>query len=118
MQGSQRTLGIKIKEKIIMLDLFDRLYPGGEGKSSIGVHYFRAALGDYAKGFTTRNKIVNAFNLDTEAQTDLDKLLAKIDSEGALGKVAFLLELHDVMMIAESGLRYSTKTAFKTRMGL
>jgi hypothetical protein len=101
-----------------MADLFERLYPTGQGESSIGVHYLRAALGDYATGNTTKAQIVSAFSLDSEAEADLTVLCNAIDSKAALGKAAFLLELHDVMMIAESGLKYATKAAFKTRMGL
>jgi len=101
-----------------MADLFDNLYPRNIDNSSIGVHYFRAALGDYASGYTTKAQIVAAFELDSEAEADLDILLNKLDSSDTLQKTVFLLELHDVMMIAESGKKYTTKAAFKARMGL
>lgn len=102
-----------------MADLFDRLFPQGEDRSGkIAVHTFRAALGDYAAGNTTRTEIVNYFGLDAEAQTDLDVLLAAIDGKTALGKAGFLIELHDVMMIAEAGAKYTTKAAFRARLGI
>lgn len=101
-----------------MTDLYERLFEPEAGVANIAVHYFRAALGDYATGNTTRTEIVAYWSLDTEAQTDLDVLLAVIDAGTAIQKVAFLLELHDVLMITEAGAKYQTKAEFKTRMGL
>ncbi len=101
-----------------MTDLYDRLFEPEEGETNIAVHYFRAALGDYTMGHTTRAEIVNYWSLDTEAQVDLDVLLAKIDSSANLGKAVFLLELHDVLMITEAGAKYQTKASFRTRLGL
>lgn len=101
-----------------MTDLYDRLFDPVAGEGNIAVHYFRAALGDYATGNTTRAQIVGYWNLDTEAQVDLDVLLARIDAASALGKAAFLIELHDVMLITEAGAKYQTKADFRTRMGL
>lgn len=101
-----------------MADLYERLFEPVEGEENIAVHYFRAALGDYATGNTTRTEIVNYWSLDTEAQVDLDVLLAEIDAASALGKAAFLIELHDVMMITEAGAKYQTKALFKARLGL
>jgi len=99
------------------MDLFERLFPDDETEN-LPIHYFRAALGDYAHGYTTRAEIINYWSLDAEAQTDLDVLLAVIDAETALGKVAFLVELHDVMLITEAGAKYTEKADFKTRLGL
>jgi hypothetical protein len=101
-----------------MADLFDRLFPTEPGVHNIPVHYFRAALGDYATGNTTRAEIITHWELDADAQTDLNALCDAIDAKTALGKAAFLLELHDVMMIAEAGAKYTTKSSFRTRLGL
>jgi uncharacterized membrane protein len=101
-----------------MTDLYERLFDPVEGEENVAVHYFRAALGDYATGNTTRTEIVNYWSLDTEAQTDLDVLLGEIDSSNALQKAVFLLELHDVLMITEAGAKYQTKDLFKARLGL
>lgn len=99
-----------------MADLFDRIFDDDETK--IAIHSFRAALGDYSTGDTTRTEIVNYWTLDSEAQIDLDVLLAAIDSKTDLQKAQFLLELHDVLMIAEEGAKYTTKATFKVRLGL
>jgi len=101
-----------------MADLFERLFPSSAEQDNIPVHTFRAAMGDYAAGYTSRNEIVACWDLDIEAQADLDVLLSKINGLTALGKAAFLLELHDVMMIAEAGAKYTTKATFRVRLGL
>ena len=101
-----------------MADLFDRLFPGDETEK-IAVHYFFSALVDYATGDTTRVQIVNYWSLDAEAEADLDVLCDAVDAEsGKANKMAFGTELHAVMMFAEAGAKYTTKTAFKTRLGL
>ena len=101
-----------------MTDLYDRLYNPDPGVENIAVHYFRAAMGDYATGNTTRAEIINYWQLDSEAVADLDVLLGRIDSANNLSKAVFLLELHDVLLITEAGAKYQTKAEFKTRMGL
>lgn len=101
-----------------MTDLYDRMFNPVSGVENIAVHYFRAAMGDYTRGYTTRAEIISYWQLDAEATSDLDVLLARIDSANNLGKAVFLLELHDVLMITEAGAKYQTKAEFKTRMGL
>lgn len=101
-----------------MPDLYDRLFVESADYDSIAVHSSRAALGDYAAGYTTRTQIVNYWDLDAEAQIDLDVLLARLDAASPLEKVLFLLEYHDVALITEEGAKYQTKAEFKTRMGL
>lgn len=101
-----------------MTDLFDRLFPMGN-EANIPGHYFRASVGDYVSGNTTRQEIINYWSLDSEAQADLNVLLDAVDGiGGSAGKARFLLELHDVLMISEAGAKYTTKASFKTRMGL
>lgn len=99
-----------------MADLFDRLYPPDPDTRAISPHYLRAALGDYATGNTTRQQIIDYWLLDAEAQADLGFLCDAIDGKTALEKAQFLLELHDVMMIAEAGAKYTTKSAFRERL--
>lgn len=100
-------------------DLFERIFPSDfEDQGKIAVHYFYAALADYATGNTTKNQIMQAWALDTEAEADLDVILGKLDSLTGDAKLQYILELHAVMMIAESGLKYDTKASFKTRMDL
>jgi len=101
-----------------MADLFDRLFPTDPDEENVAIHSFRAAMGDYAAGYTTRAEITNYWGLDTDAQADLNVLCDALDGMAALPKAGFLLELHDVLMIAEEGAKYTTKAEFRTRLGL
>jgi len=102
-----------------MADLFDRLFPTSDLEDNIPAHYFWAAIADYVAGQTTRNQIVAAWSLDTEAQADLDALLAAVDTAiGAANKAGFASELHGIMMLAEAGLKYNTKADFSNRLNI
>lgn len=102
-----------------MADLFDRLFVRDGSTENISVHYFFAAIVDYAAGETTRQQMIQHWSMDTEAQADLNVLCNRVDSlNGPLEKLAFGEELHAVMMLAESGAKYATKEAFRTRLQL
>lgn len=101
-----------------MADLFERLFPDDPREPNIPIHTFRAALGDYAAGHTTRTEIVTFWELDDEAQIDLDVLLTNLDGLTGTQRALFLLQLHDVLMIAETGAKYTTKQTFRERLGL
>ena len=97
------------------MDLYARLF---ENEPNIPIHWFRAAIGDYIDGAVTRAQIIGFWDLDSEAQADLNALCNAIDGKNALGKAQFRLTLHDVMALAEGGLRYRTRSAFRARLGL
>ena len=103
-----------------MADLFERLFPDFEsGIENIPVHAFTAAITDYIAGETTEAQIVSAWNLDSEAQADLTTLIAAIDGiQKKADKVVFALEFDGVCLLAEAGLKYTTKSAFANRLGL
>jgi hypothetical protein len=101
-----------------MADLFDRLFPFDENEKGLGVHYFFSALVDYAAGETTRQQIIDHWSFDSEAQADLNTLCDHIDGLTTTQKMVFGVELHAVMMFAEAGVKYNTKSAFRTRLGL
>ena len=101
-----------------MADLFDRLFPT-DGSENIAVHYFYSAIVDYAAGETTRQQIIDYWALDAEAQADLNTLCDAVDAlSGKANKLAFGAELHAVLMFAEAGAKYTTKSAFRARLGL
>ena len=100
-----------------MPDLFERGFVKGDYDKIAG-HYIRAALGDYAAGYTTRAKIINFFEMDSEAQSDINILCDHLDGLNASLKIKWLVEFHDVWNIAEAGAKYLTKADFKTRLGL
>lgn len=102
-----------------MADLFDRLFPSDPDVDNIAVHYFFSALVDYGAGETTRTQIINYWSLDTEAQADLNVLCNHVDGlSGVTAKMAFGTELHAVLMFAEAGAKYNTKSTFRARLGL
>jgi hypothetical protein len=102
-----------------MADLFDRLFPTDPNEENIAVHYFFAAMVDYAYGETTRAQIIAYWSLDSEAQADLNVLCDAVDAlPGTIAKVSFATELHSVMMFAEAGAKYNTKATFAARLGL
>jgi hypothetical protein len=102
-----------------MADLFDRLFSPDPDVGNIAVHSFHAAIVDYGAGETTRQQIIDYWALDSEAQTDLGALCDAIDAlVGKVEKLTFGAELHAVMLMTEQGAKYTSKTAFKTRLGL
>jgi len=102
-----------------MADLFDRLFPATAETENIPVHYFFAAMIDYMAGETTRAQIIGAWDMDADAQADLNTLCDHIDGLNKIeDKLRFAEELHAVMMLTEGELKYTTKSAFATRLGL
>ena len=99
-----------------MTDLFDRMF-GVD--SDIAIHPLHAAVVDYMSGNTSRSQIVAAWSMDAEAQSDLDALLDAVDALTTIEeKLRFAAEMESVMILVESGLKYTTKAAFATRLGL
>ena len=101
-----------------MADLFDRGFVRSNDYTKIAGHYMRAALGDYAAGYTTRAQIIAFFEMDSEAQADLNALCNALDLLNENQKIKWLVEFHDVWNIAEAGGKYTTKTDFKNRLSL
>lgn len=102
-----------------MADLFDRLFPPSIDDENIAIHAFAAAIIDYMAGQTTRAQIIAYWTLDTEAQADLNTLCNAIDALGTKAdKIQFALEFDAVMLMAAHGAKYTTKSSFKTRLGL
>ena len=101
------------------MDLFERLFPTDTETGNIAVHAFMAAITDYIAGETTRAQITAAWSLDAEAQVDLTALYNHIDGLSTKAdKVVFALEFDAVMLLAAHGLKYTTKSVFKTRLGI
>jgi hypothetical protein len=98
-----------------MADLYDRIL-GTPG--DIPIHQFSAGLVDLLTGGSTRNQVVNAWNLDTEAAAQLDTLIGEINGLPNLtAKLGYLREFDSVLLLAERGVKYATRNAFLTRFG-
>ena len=101
-----------------MADLFDRLFPVGM-EENISIHAFAAAIIDYMAGETTRAQIIAYWSLDASAQADLNTLCDATDAlPTKADKIQFAIELDAVMLLAAEGAKYTTKSAFATRLGL
>lgn len=81
----------------------------------IPVHAFMAALAEVKRGQATRAQLINLFNLDSAAQADLNALADRFND--AINPLTGT-ELHDVLLLAESGLAYKTVNALKNRLGV
>jgi hypothetical protein len=102
-----------------MADLFERLFPSDPEVENIPVHGMHAAIVDYMAGETTEAQIIAVWSLDSEAQTDLSAWLATVDGLSGLDqKLRYVAESDAVMKLCELGLKYTTKSAFKTRLGI
>ncbi len=95
------------------MGLYERILRLEEPK--IAVHGFMAALAEAKRGRITLIQLRNLFNLTEADVTDLQALRDRFDDLiGPLGGV----ELHDVLLLADAGLEYTTVAALKARLGV
>ena len=100
-----------------MTKLYDRMFPDGEGER-IPVHYLAAALGEYSRGNISAADIVRTWNLDAEAEANIQDLTKKIDTLTEAEASRFIVGIHDALLLAEAGISFSEKTSFETRLGI
>ncbi len=100
------------------MGLVDRLLPSTteEDERKIPVHAFMASMGELERGQVTREDIIAMFNLDSNDINDLDNLITKAQQMSASERFKFARELHDVLLLAEGGFRYSTKQELRSRL--
>lgn len=79
----------------------------------IAIHQFMAAMAEFRRGRVTAAQIATAFNLDAAEQAEVTTLRARVTSDALTAA-----EIHDVGLLAESGLAYTTEAAMKTRFGV
>lgn len=105
-----------------MADLFDRftadaLLDETPSEKRIPGHTWPAVMNEYRQGEATRQQIINFFDLDSEAQTDLNALCDHMDAMNAMQKASFIFDLEYVLILMDQGMRYTTKSELKTRLG-
>jgi len=93
--------------------LYERLLRLEEPR--IPVHAFMAALAERKRGRVTAQQIVTVFNLDAAAITDASALNARFDD---VVNPLTGVEVHDVLLLADAGLAYTTVTTLKNRLGV
>lgn len=106
-----------------MADLFDTLFPTpGQDLTFprvVDIDNFYAGLVDYVSGNTTRTQIINFLDLTGDQVTELDILLGAVDALVTVQeKISWLLQFRSVLILASRGIKYDTKSAFVTRLGL
>lgn len=95
---------------------------GGESLEKVPAHQIAAILREYIRGEATRTAIettvTNMWSLAGQEVTDLGALLDAVDAAGTTtNKLLLVIEFEDIVMLAESGVQYTTRAALKTRMG-
>jgi hypothetical protein len=101
-----------------MATLFERMFPEGIEIEKIPVHYLRSALGEYTRGKITLAEIVSHWTLDAATEKELKFLTDKLDGLTKTEQAEFLVELHDVFMLAEAGIKAKNQTDFDKRLDL
>lgn len=83
-------------------DLVDRLGGyGGEDLERLNPQAFTAALAELAKGEITKQSIIDFYQLDAAAQTQLDWLIAKYNAQpDTSAKEAFIRILSHIMWMS------------------
>lgn len=94
------------------MSLYARLLDLEEPK--LPVHQFMAAMGELKRGHVTAPVLAAAFNLDAGEQTEAATLFARFNDLTPLTS----LELHEVLLLAETGLAYGTVASLKNRLGV
>jgi len=94
------------------MGLYERLLRVEEPK--IPVHAFMAAMGELKRGRVTAPVLAAVFELDAGAQVEAATLFARFNNGSPLTSV----ELHEVLLLAETGLAYGTVQSLKTRLGV
>ena len=96
--------------------LADRLISDGPDK--IGVHQFMAAMAELIRGQVSRADVIAFFEMSGTDITQLDALIAKGQAMSVAERFKYALELHDVLLLAEAGHRYTTVGELRARLDI
>lgn len=95
---------------------YDRLIGGQLGPSGephIPVHQFHAACAEIVRGNLTAAAMATAFGLSPSEQTEAQALVVRVT-----GGLLSSEEVHQVCLLAEYGIAYTTVASLKTRLGV
>ncbi len=87
-----------------------------EGYASIANHAFSAAVWFWARGEVTRSNVINAFNLDSEDEVQLDQLSTYYQNLPVEEKRMFHSNLEAAGILLEQEL--IDKSKYKSLLGL
>ena len=95
------------------MGLYERILRQEEPK--IPVHAFMAAMAEQKRGRVSGAQVASTFQLDAQAQADAITLQARFND--AVNPMTGP-ELHDVLLLADAGLAYTSVTSLKNRLGV
>jgi hypothetical protein len=96
------------------MGVYERLTADDDTK--IAVHTFGAALREVARGNATLNQVINLFNLDAAAQTELTAIRdAYLALSTDLERAQFMMQMEDAFILSEAGIY--NKTQVKNALG-
>ncbi len=98
------------------MGLYERLAKRDDANPKIPVHQFIAAISEMGRGQFARADIITMFSLRTEDEAGLDTLITKVNAMAAGRRFEFGRLLHDMLLLAEEEMAYTTKAAFDTRI--
>lgn len=103
-----------------MANLVERIIGIGitDANPKISGHQFMAALAELGYGYVTRSQVIAGFGITAEEESDLDWIINKLSPMNQLSRAMCLEELHNVILLAEAGLRYNTRASFVDRINL
>ena len=103
--------------------LYDRLVgyvPGfaelPPGEQKIGVHQFMAGLAELGRGQATRAQVIAAFAITPAEEPELDFIIGKATPLTAAQRFQFRQVLHDILLLAETRIAYTTSATFVARL--
>jgi hypothetical protein len=103
-----------------MADLFDRIYGGNPENETpeLSTHLLTAALTLVQIGQFTTTQVKTYFNMDAAAGNDFDALATALDQASTKAdKMELLWRLEAAGIATEHGI-YTTKTAYRSALGI
>ncbi len=98
------------------MSLFSRLTDPVGGEVKIPAHQFMAAMSELVRGEFTRSDIETMFNMTPAERTQFDNFINKASSVPASRRFEFGRLIHDMLLLAELKLAYTTQTDFIARL--
>ena len=98
------------------MSLYHRLACDCEDSHKIPVHQFMAAVSERGRGVLDREDLIAMFDLEIADHTELDDILDKHDSLATARKFEFARMIHDITLLNEEELHYTTANEFFSRV--
>ncbi|HUW55538.1 MAG TPA: hypothetical protein VMZ92_02810 [Planctomycetota bacterium] len=99
------------------MSLYTRLAEPAEGEEKIPIHQFQASIAEGARGFATRQQVIDAYNIAPADEAALDFIYNKATGWTTdKSRYEFRQVLHDVLLLAEARIAYLDQTTFVARL--